>query len=364
MKKNRQRIFFISPDIRSPAGGVKQLYRQVDILNKNGFEAYIIHSRYGFKCTWFDNTTPVLYNAGLYLDLAGKNRQKANQNWLFHFKRVCKDVLKLRKTIRRIKNKKWDTIFNDNDILVFPEIYGSGIDWVLPNNDKVIYNQNCYYTFNGFGLKNTATLYTSSKIKGIIVASEDAKNYINYAFPGSNLFRIHYGIDKNVFNYSVNKKKQIAFMPRKLKEDIVQVINILKIKNSLKDWDLVEIVNLPEREVSKILKESALFLSFNNREGFGMPPVEAMACGCIVIGYTGKGGDEYFKENFSYPIAERDIQSFAKTIEQVISAYENNSQPFLEKGRMASDFVLKEYSLEVEAQDIINVWNNILATGE
>jgi hypothetical protein len=35
------RIFFITPDINTPTGGIKQLYRQVDVLNKNGFDAYI-----------------------------------------------------------------------------------------------------------------------------------------------------------------------------------------------------------------------------------------------------------------------------------------------------------------------------------
>ncbi len=359
--KNR-RILFICPDIKRAVGGIKQLYRQVDLLNKNGFKAFIVHSKYGFRSTWFENSTPVLYNADLHIDLVDKNH--SNKKLFFILKRVGKDILKFRKTITRVKNKKWQTIFNDSDVIVVPEIYGPGVERVLPNNDKVVYNQNCYYTFNAYKLKGNCSLYSNSKIKGIMVASEDAGNYLHYAFPGLNLFRIHYGINKNIFNFSANKKKQIAFMARKVKEDIIQVINILKIRDALKGWDLIEIANLNEQEVSKILKESALFLSFSHREGFGMPPAEAMACGCIVIGYTGNGGDEYFKESFSYPIAERNIQGFAKTIEQVILEYENDNRALLEKGRMASEFILKEYSLEVEEEDIVNVWSNILKTNE
>jgi hypothetical protein len=28
--------------------------------------------------------------------------------------------------------------------------------------------------------------------------------------------------------------------------------------------------------------------------GFRFPPAEAMLCGCVVVGYHGKGGQEYF----------------------------------------------------------------------
>jgi glycosyltransferase involved in cell wall biosynthesis len=42
------------------------------------------------------------------------------------------------------------------------------------------------------------------------------------------------------------------------------------------------------------LKESLLFLSFVNGEGLGLLAVEAMSCGCVVVGYDGMGGKEFF----------------------------------------------------------------------
>jgi len=64
-----KRLLFVCPDIQKPSGGIKQIYRQVDVLNKNGFEAYILHDNPGFKCNWFANKTPVLYNPSLFKDL-------------------------------------------------------------------------------------------------------------------------------------------------------------------------------------------------------------------------------------------------------------------------------------------------------
>ena len=149
-------------------------------------------------------------------------------------------------------------------------------------------------------------------------------------------------------------------MPRRLRVDLVQVINILKYRNVLDDWELVAIENMNEQEVATVFKESSFFLSFSINEGFGMPPAEAMACGCIVVGYAGKGGNEYFKDEFSYPISDRNVQEYAKKLEMVLSAYKKEKTSFIEKSIKASEYILEEYAVEVEQNDIITVWEKIL----
>ncbi len=52
--------------------------------------------------------------------------------------------------------------------------------------------------------------------------------------------------------------------------------------------------NIYSREkVAEELKKSNIFLNIGYPEGFPFPPLEAMACGCIVVGYTGGGGNEF-----------------------------------------------------------------------
>jgi hypothetical protein len=55
------KIYFCCAASDIPYGGVKVLYRHVDILNKYGFSAFIMHDKPMFRCTWFDNTTPIVY---------------------------------------------------------------------------------------------------------------------------------------------------------------------------------------------------------------------------------------------------------------------------------------------------------------
>lgn len=358
MKTNR--IFFLTPDINSPTGGIKQLYRQVDILNNNGFDAYILHKKNGFKCTWFTNSTKVTYSFAIMSELEQIIEPELTSGGLIrNLKNYVKKLIKKKEELES-KNKE-NIIITKEDIFVFPEVYGPNTANLLKGNSKIIYNQGAYQTFFHYdlNLNSTVTPYLNKELIAAIVNSEDAKQYIKYVFPNMNVQRVRYGIDSKNFYYNENKKQKIAFMPRRLRVDLIQVINILKFRGVLNNWELVEIHNMNESEVANALRECAFFLSFSINEGFGMPPAEAMACGCVVVGYAGKGGKEFFKEDFSYPIEDRDVILFAKTLENVIKEYEQNNKPFIEKGKKASEFILSEYSMQKEEKTILECWNTI-----
>jgi len=342
----KTKIYFVCPTNKFASGGVKQIYRQVETLNKNGFEAYLLLKKRGKKENWFNNNVPIKVSPYLFKELKYLYKGKK----INFFKKLILSFLKTQ------------SIDIEKDaILVFPEIYGPNIHKLAPENSKVIFNQNCYYTFGYFSIYENyqETPYTHSKTLATIVASEDAERYLKYTFPNSPVFKMRLGIDNQIFNYSETKKKQICFMPRKLGDDVTQVICILKQRNALKGWNLVAIDNKTEQEVAEIMKESAIFLSFNHKEGFGLPPAEAMSCGCYVIGYSGQGGKEYLKPEFSMPVEDGNIIEFVQKIEEAIKIYEENSQEILSKGKLSSHFILENYSLKNEINDTVNIWNNI-----
>lgn len=328
------------PDNKLPSGGVKQLYRFAEILQKNGYDAYILHNKKNFKVTWFQHSIKIVYSNFIF---------KVVNNRLHNKKPNVFSKIKL----SYYKNTSHK--LEPNALLIIPEIYTRGIIDLPHGIDKVIFNQNCYYTFNGYHSQDNIIYnpFTNPEVKGNIVASLDAMEYLQHTFPTSETCKIRLGIDHTIFNFSKAKKKQIAYMPRKLTEDVNQVISILNLRQNLTDWEFVAIDGLDESGVSSIMKESAIFLSFNHREGFGLPPAEAMACGCLVIGYQGGGGKEYFKNEFSYPIEDGNIIQFAKTVEDVIAKH--SFEDIVYKGQIASDFILKNYSLENEQKDVLEV---------
>ena len=111
-----------------------------------------------------------------------------------------------------IKHKNQYITINNEDILVFPEIYGPYIADVLPNIKKVIYNQNCYLTFNEFKVTDHHNFpYTDEDTIATVVVSKDSEEYMNYLSPNIDLYRIHIGIDNMIFNYQENKKTNCLY---------------------------------------------------------------------------------------------------------------------------------------------------------
>jgi glycosyltransferase involved in cell wall biosynthesis len=312
-------IYFYCYDINIPRGGIKVLYQHVDILNKHGFDAFILHETPGFRCVWFENKTPV----------------------------VSMNELKL----------------CSNDYLVIPEDVFSELNEKIRDVKKVVFNQGCYNTFlDGYSLKkkDIFTPYNDKELIAVLVVSEDSEQYLNYVFPSLKVVRVHNAINPEIFSYRERKRHLISFMVSKNEEDILQVINILKFRNILGDFEIFPIHNQTEKKVAQILKESLIFLSFGYSEGFSLPPAEAMACGCIVVGYHGMGGQEFFKSEFSYPISNGDIITFAKTVEQVMELYKHNENILKEKGKLASEYIFKSYSIKQQEIDVVQFWGSII----
>lgn len=341
-------IYFLTPDYTFPSGGVRVIYRHVDILNTHGIPAYVLHRKIGHRCTWFQNNTPVVYENSRFKQRAySKIRKYLNLEQPHEIYLLGAPSLKI----------------GTADILVLPEISGPNMAEIAPGVPKVILNQNCYLSFRSYSLNamDTQTPYGHKDIKGVLINSEDGLDYLNYVFPELPVTRFHLSIDPQIFTFCADKKRQICFTPRKNESVVRQVINILKLRNALRGFDLKPFSGISQGEVAKLMQESALFLSFGQHEGFGLPPAEAMACGCIAVGYHAGGGKEFMKLEFSYPVEYGDIINYARIVEQVIQAYDADSDRFTKMAKAASDYVLKTYTPQREEQDIINFWSDIIA---
>jgi glycosyltransferase involved in cell wall biosynthesis len=311
--------WFICPDYNPPSGGIRKLYRCVDILNNAGLSAAILHARPGFRCSWFENTTRVVSAAEVTL--------------------------------------------GPRDILVVPEIYGQAICDLPRNIRKVIFNQNAYNTLklltNG---SQTSTPYTDNPdLALVLVVSQDNAEVIKHIFPGTRVRRLHLGIDPLLYHPPHGpKQRRIAYMPRKRPGDAASVLALLKLRGALDGWDVVAIEGRSEVETAHLLQTAKLFLSFSPQEGFGLPPLEALACGCLVVGYHGFGGREYFHPPFATAVEDGDIAGFARAVEATIHKIDNDPRSAEAIMASAAGFVSDGYPLETEKQDLLDVFGPLL----
>ncbi len=342
-------IYFLTPDYSAPSGGVQVIYRHVDILNSNGIPAFVLHRTMGHRCNWFENHTPVVC-----WDQSVQRRAYFKLRKYLQPERPREIFLRGAKALA----------IGSGDFLALPEIYGPELAEIGPGVPKVILNQGCYLTFQGYPLDSRpiVTPYGHADVKGILINSEDGLGYLRYVFPNQPVTRFHLAIDPALFSYQREKKRQICYTPRKNELAVRQVVNILKARNALNGFELVPFSGLPQAKVAKLLQESALFLTFGQYEGFGLPPAEAMACGCITIGYHAGGGREFMKPEFSFPIPSGDVISYAETIEEVIMNYDVEPDRFAAMGKAASDFILATYTPQRETEDIVGFWRSMLRT--
>lgn len=94
------------------------------------------------------------------------------------------------------------------------------------------------------------------------------------------------------------KTVRIGWMSRKnkaLAEQIMRITGGMDMGGKTRvEW--VEIRNMTPGEVAETLASCHIFLSTGFPEGCPLPPLEAMASGCLVVGFTGYGGWDYMRQ--------------------------------------------------------------------
>jgi len=143
------------------------------------------------------------------------------------------------------------------------------------------------------------------KVAKIITVSNYAKTEIQkvFALPSEKIIPIYHGYDPHTFYYDKNQKKNIwlhvsAYQPKKNINRIIEAYASIEAANK----PLLHIVSkgyhpdktLPKgvvlsaqgctsEELAMLYKQATLFIFPSIHETFGIPLVEAMACGCAII---------------------------------------------------------------------------------
>lgn len=97
-----------------------------------------------------------------------------------------------------------------------------------------------------------------------------------------------------------NTDIRVAWMPRKNKALALQIqslTNALLQTHGLGAVKFIAIDGMTLPEVAKALQTCSIYLSTGFPEGFGLPALEAMASGCVPVGFSGLGGFEYMRNH-------------------------------------------------------------------
>ncbi len=185
---------------------------------------------------------------------------------------------------------------------------------------KISYNYNIEYLFN--------SKYSYDQFRTIVNRKD-----IEYKL-------IHPALNHNVFyNQNIRSDNEINICivarkhPWKGFIDFIKVLNEMDTKqindvfvishDDLSDFDLSEVTLIKPKsddEIAFYMNKSHIFISTSWWEGFGLPPIEAMACGCSVILTNAGGVNEYaipYENCLMYE--PKDRKQLYKHIETLIS---------------------------------------------
>jgi glycosyltransferase involved in cell wall biosynthesis len=333
-------VIFLTHAEKGPSGGAKYIYRFSEIINNiDSFSSEIIHIKKK-KISKYKNT----FNKFFF------KKKKIISGWQINDITVAKNFRY--NWFKNHVNLKQNLIFDKKkDFVILPEIFAHLAEKLLMKKkiNYAILVQNGYSINSTNNEKILQMAYKNAKF--ILSISKDTSNCIQLRFPKikKRILKLLYCINLNKVNF-YKKKNIITYMDRKLSQHSNLVMQYLR-TNLKKNWKIKNLQNLSEKKTFVLLKQSKIFLSFSNLEGFGLPPVEAAMAGNTVIGYTGEGGNEYWKKPLFIKINSGEINKFVKTIIQHIKN-DRNKKKFLKKH---INLLRKKFSKDNELHSIKNL---------
>jgi glycosyltransferase involved in cell wall biosynthesis len=308
-------IYYFCPDYPEPSGGIRRLYSHVEILNNEQIDAHIVHFQKGFHLNWFKtNIKPLYLSEGLG--------------------------------------------FKESDYVVIPE----GMIQVssqIPKSKKILLVLNPQYLFETVSPNEMFLLMHNHNV---VTNSYSLSEFIKWYLTNENVFTFETGIDGNIFYPNLQKNNshssiQIAFSKRK---DVDSHRATLLAKEHLKtkgiELSCVEVGDLPLEEYAAILRDTNIWLTTSFSHGFPRTTLEAMACGCLCIGYVNSCALDVVKPDHNFiAVTGGDILNLTRKIVQCVMEYQAPQMRRVVKNSLKT---VNEYSAEKEKNSIISFWKH------
>lgn len=298
----------------------------------------------------------------------------------------CFSSSKKQKIINLLKCYKYVDNNYDNEVIIVSDPIMSIFTFLIRSKKIYRYIQaDDYRMFDDlYILKNLFMLHSykfltrffyNLKIEYIFNSEDTYKKYIEVSKRKDVPLKIvHPAIDHEVFfdkGIRSNEEINLCIVARKhpLKgfNDFLDAYNSGKIKglsnvyvishDNLSEFDLKN-VNLVypknDDEIAHYMNISHLFLSTSWMEGFGLPPLEAMACGCACLISNSGGVNEYAVSNINCLMYEpKNISEMVTKLNGLIY-----NIPLQKSLREKSKITVKNFNWQKSTQQLLNILND------
>lgn len=315
------RILYFCPDFAFPSGGIKRLYNHVSVLRKHGYDALLVQRDNPQKPQWFEtDVEPV------HLD-------------------ACLPLL-------------------PDDHLVIPD----GLAVALSNLQAckvALLILNPYYLLRAE--KNVPVLQLSEKLS-IVSNSPTIASFLAWLYDRRNIYTVKTGVDPELF-YPEQKKGPVKIVYTLRKDTMSEMAIHLALRHLHKEGvsvetEVVAIEDYSLEEYAKNLRQAHIWLTTTLLHGFPRSTLEAMASGCLCMGFAGACGKDIIRlpndDRAGNFIAANDGDLFSLSMElarvlKALRAGDAAMQDIVAAGIATA----ARHTLEREEHSIVKLWQRL-----
>lgn len=341
-----RRYFFACPDVSGASGGVAVIYACVEKLRAAGYDAVILHTSPGYRYAGTPYSPPIHYSrriAGVQLARLGRRRMLDRLNH------------RITETLRPLPDE-----IGPDDVVVVPEYLIRDVVQAFPGQPTAVFSQNSFSYLRSFGEARAAGYDPDADVIFNLVISDTCEEATRL-MSGRPCARVTVCPNLALFPFISKKMPKICFMPRKRPDEAKMIREALERRGRIGGFDVVAIDGFPQEQVARIMGESLIFVSLMHHEALGFPGIEAMAAGCLVIGYTGLGTREYFDSTTGIPVTEGDTVGVVKAVEDAVQNYLADPTALDAMRHRASNNVRARYNDENFTASLLAAWERIEA---
>lgn len=189
---------------------------------------------------------------------------------------------------------------------------------------------------------------------GILTNSAFSKERLARFSDGLPVYNIPHLIDTSVFNTTLHIAKRprhsVLVLSRKNTQHIPGIIEFLKgFSHTLTVLNNIEPDKMPSQYANH-----QIFINLGYPEGFCRPAAEAMASGCVVVGFTGGGGSDFMINSTTALTAEDGNET--QLLEQLNRALHMSDKQKQGLAKAARALIASRYTKELQAKALNTIF--------
>lgn len=305
------RIVYLLLTNKGVAGGQKVILRHVEALVELGFDAVCFAAEGSEPPRWLEHRAPVVRGGEVRAD----------------------------------------------DILVIPDDGTPALGFAAQREGRavILCQSSAPYLAVG-GLRTLAD--HADRLSSFISVSEAHGQLLRRLFPQAAIETVRCFADERLFRPGDKQFAGVlAGRKRPLEADAIRLLaRRLHPETAEFGWKRVE--NATEVQVAEAFAEASVHLSLSRMESVGLTTLEAMASGCVCVGFTGIGGRQYANADNGFWVDEDDCLAAADALAQAISLVRAGGAP-LKRYVEAGLATAREWSYARFRQELEAAWTKL-----